>query len=123
MGDDDGADQCGAAYVYRYDGIEWVEEAKLLPDDAELGVVFRKLAAAELTADRTAKKQFPDHRWSQQDRRAEIMHNRTRQIAKYHELPVAMVYLIHQKGISERWPGPDGKPLEAEIVPRKSRQW
>jgi hypothetical protein len=103
--------------------IASLDGVALLPDDAVVGKVFKKLAAAELAADRNARKHFPDHRWSQQDRRAGIMRNRTRQIARHHKLPVAVIYLIHQKGIGEHWPGKNGKPLEVEIVPRKSRKW
>jgi hypothetical protein len=32
-GDDDNGDRSGSAYVFRYDGTDWVQEAKLLPDD------------------------------------------------------------------------------------------
>jgi len=31
--DDDNGDASGSGYVFRYDGSQWVEEAKLLPDD------------------------------------------------------------------------------------------
>ena len=33
-GDDDGADGAGAAYVFRYDGVDWNEDAKLVAFDA-----------------------------------------------------------------------------------------
>ena len=32
-GDDDNGHQSGSAYVYRFDGTNWVEEAKLLASD------------------------------------------------------------------------------------------
>lgn len=38
-GDDNGEDS-GAAYVYEYDGLEWTEQPKLLPDDGEAGDLF-----------------------------------------------------------------------------------
>jgi len=34
-GDDDNGDGSGSAYVYRYDGYGWIEEAKLLASDGE----------------------------------------------------------------------------------------
>jgi hypothetical protein len=94
-----------------------------LPDDDVVRKVFKDLAAAESAADRIAREQFPDHRWSQQDKRAEIMCNRTRKIARRHGMSLALVYLIHQKGITEHWPAKNGKALEVQIIPRKSRQW
>ena len=33
QGDDDNGTNSGAAYVYRFDGSQWIEEAKLLPSD------------------------------------------------------------------------------------------
>jgi len=35
-GDDDNGDASGSAYVYRYDGSGWIEEAKLLASDGDL---------------------------------------------------------------------------------------
>ncbi|MDY7109936.1 MAG: hypothetical protein SYC29_14990 [Planctomycetota bacterium] len=34
-GDDDNGEAAGAAYVFRYDGVDWVEEAKLSASDGE----------------------------------------------------------------------------------------
>jgi hypothetical protein len=94
-----------------------------LPDEDAVEKVFGDLAAAESAAEIVAREQFPDHRWSQQDKRAEIMCKRTRKIAGRHRMSVALVYLIHQKGISEHWPGKDGEPLEVQVIPRTSRHW
>ena len=33
--DDDNGPLSGSAYIFRYDGASWVEEAKLLPSDGE----------------------------------------------------------------------------------------
>ena len=38
--DDDNGNNSGSAYVFRYDGSEWLQEAKLLPDDGAAGDVF-----------------------------------------------------------------------------------
>lgn len=40
IGDDDNGLDSGAAYVYRYDGLDWVEEAKLLPSGGLSGDLF-----------------------------------------------------------------------------------
>jgi len=34
-GDDDGGPQSGGAYVYRFDGLNWLEQAKLISSDAD----------------------------------------------------------------------------------------
>ena len=34
-GDDDGGPQSGGAYVYRFDGLNWIEQAKLISSDAD----------------------------------------------------------------------------------------
>jgi hypothetical protein len=39
-GDDDNGDESGSAYVYRYDGSTWYEEARLLASDGETGDQF-----------------------------------------------------------------------------------
>ncbi len=39
-GDDDAANDAGAAYVFRYNGRSWVQEAKLMADDAASGDKF-----------------------------------------------------------------------------------
>jgi len=39
-GDDDNGFMSGSAYVFRYDGTNWVQEAKLLPSDAAAGDYF-----------------------------------------------------------------------------------
>ena len=39
-GDDDSGFNSGSAYVYRYDGSAWVEEAKLLASDGAAGDFF-----------------------------------------------------------------------------------
>ncbi len=39
-GDDDNGDRSGSAYVFRYDGTTWFEEAKLLPADGTSGDRF-----------------------------------------------------------------------------------
>ncbi|CAD7846986.1 MAG: hypothetical protein [Olavius algarvensis Delta 4 endosymbiont] len=39
-GDDDAGSGSGSAYVFRYDGTAWVQEAKLTADDAETGDQF-----------------------------------------------------------------------------------
>ena len=39
-GSDDLADQSGSAYIFRFDGADWVEEAKLLPADSVAGQLF-----------------------------------------------------------------------------------
>jgi hypothetical protein len=36
----DGMEDAGSAYVYRFDGIQWNEEAKLIPSDVETFDVF-----------------------------------------------------------------------------------
>ncbi|MFG0284937.1 MAG: GC-type dockerin domain-anchored protein [Phycisphaerales bacterium JB039] len=50
VGDDDGcggapASSAGAAYIFRYDGARWVEEAKLLDPDCEAGAQFGRSVA------------------------------------------------------------------------------
>ncbi|HED54801.1 MAG TPA: hypothetical protein ENJ00_11460, partial [Phycisphaerales bacterium] len=38
--DNDNGFSSGSAYIFRYNGTDWVQEAKLLPDDGALGDVF-----------------------------------------------------------------------------------
>jgi hypothetical protein len=38
--DDENGDASGSAYVFRFDGTKWVQEARLLPDDGEKGDAF-----------------------------------------------------------------------------------
>jgi len=40
VGDDDNGLNSGSAYVYRYDGAKWTQQAKLLPDDGKAVAVF-----------------------------------------------------------------------------------
>lgn len=44
--DHDGLDDAGAAYVFRFDGAEWIQEQELLPADAEVDGVFGSGVAA-----------------------------------------------------------------------------
>jgi hypothetical protein len=47
-GDDDNGPSSGSAYVYRFDGLNWNEEQKLLADDGAAGDAFgRSVALAE----------------------------------------------------------------------------
>ncbi|UCD74431.1 MAG: hypothetical protein JSV91_11645 [Phycisphaerales bacterium] len=45
--DDDNGTDSGSAYVYRYDGSAWVEEAKLLPSDGEPDEAFGHSVAVD----------------------------------------------------------------------------
>jgi len=49
-GDDDNGAQSGSAYVFRYDGSDWVQEAKLLPSDGAPGDSFGYVAISGDTA-------------------------------------------------------------------------
>jgi len=44
-GDDDNGDHSGSAYLFRFDGLDWVEEAKLLASDGAEGDSFGDCAA------------------------------------------------------------------------------
>jgi len=48
--DDDNGSDSGSAYVFRYNGSSWVEEAKLLPDDGAAGDLFGTVAISGDTA-------------------------------------------------------------------------
>ena len=40
FGDDDGGNNSGSAYIFRYNGTNWVEETKLTASDASEGAIF-----------------------------------------------------------------------------------
>ncbi len=43
-GDDDNGSGSGSAYIFRYNGAEWIEEQKLLASDGAAGDLFREIA-------------------------------------------------------------------------------
>ncbi len=45
IGDDDNGTNSGSAYVFRRDGLDWIEEVKLLPIDGEEGDAFGRSVA------------------------------------------------------------------------------
>ena len=83
--------------------------------------IFTALSQYAPTARATAKRNFPTHRWSQEDDYHNMMRQKVHQLAARQRLHVAQVYLILDEGIRNHWPGVDGKPLSATTVPLNLR--
>lgn len=84
--------------------------------------VFWAFAAAEPEFRNRARRNFPNSPWSQQDDRCNFERHHARRIAERFGLSLSQVYLILDRGIRDKWPGPGGEPLSATIEPLEPRQ-
>jgi hypothetical protein len=86
--------------------------------------IFAEFAAAEPTSRAEGTKAFPGAAlaWSAEDHRGAYERNKARDLASKYRLSLSQIYLCLDEGIHERWPGPDGKPLDPHTVPLHPRR-
>ena len=86
--------------------------------------IFDEFAKAEPSARAEGVKGFPGPgmEWSAEDHRGAFERQKAAALSARYRLSLTQVYLCLDEGIRERWPGPDGKPLEARTVPLNPRR-
>jgi len=86
--------------------------------------IFATLAAAEPQSRVKGVQSFngPGLEWSAEDHRGAFERQDVAAAAQRHGLTLTQVYLILDEGIRERWPGPDGAPLNSKTVPLNPRR-
>lgn len=86
--------------------------------------IFDEFAAAEPTSRSEGSRAFPGPAlaWSAEDHRGAYERNKARELAGKYRCTLSQVYLSLDEGIHERWPGPDGKPLDPKTVPLNPRR-
>lgn len=86
--------------------------------------IFDELAAAEPTSRSEGTRAFPGPAlaWSAEDHRGAYERNKARELAGKYRCTLTQVYLSLDEGIHEKWPGPDGKPLDPKTVPLNPRR-
>lgn len=86
--------------------------------------IFMEFATAEPTARAEGAKSFPGAalEWSAEDHRGSFERQRARELAAKYRVSIEQAYLCLDEGIRERWPGPDGEPLDARTVPLNPRR-
>lgn len=89
--------------------------------DEERREVWVELMRGDASRWKRARERFPGHAWSQQDDYTHILTDHLLEIARRRDLPFSIVYLVLDEGIRNRWPGPDGGPLDASPVPLRPR--
>jgi hypothetical protein len=85
-------------------------------------IIFSELVANESEARAHARETFPGEPWSMEDDRAAGERDAARAIASARGINLSIVYAILDEGVRARWPGKDGEPLDAHIVPLKPRR-
>ena len=107
--------------------------APLPPDEGDMKwglplktrrAIFDELAAAEPAARVEGARAFPGPAlaWSAEDHRGAFERNKARELSGKYRCSLSAVYLSLDEGIRERWPGPDGKPLDPHTVPLNPRR-
>ena len=86
--------------------------------------IFEEFAAAEPQSRAEGQRAFPGPAlaWSAEDHRGSFERQKAAQIAAKHRLNLSQVYLCLDEGIRERWPGPEGAPLDPRTVPLNPRR-
>ena len=86
--------------------------------------IFDDFAAAEPTSRVEGTRAFPGAAlaWSAEDHRGAYERNKARELAGKYRCTLSQVYFSLDEGIRERWPGPDGKPLDPKTVPLNPRR-
>jgi hypothetical protein len=86
--------------------------------------IFDEFAAAEPSNRSEGTRAFPGPAlaWSAEDHRGAYERNKARELAGKYRCTLTQVYLSLDEGIHERWPGPDGKPLDPKTVPLNPRR-
>lgn len=84
--------------------------------------IFTLIAATENHSREMGVVAFPGMPWSQEDHRAAFERDAVRNIAASTKITLQQAYLVLDEGVRSQWPGPDGKPLTATVVPLDPRR-
>lgn len=86
--------------------------------------IFAELAAAEPKARIESRRSFPgpDLAWSADDERGARERREIAALMVKYKVTMTQAYLVLDEGIRERWPGPDGQPLQATTTPLHPRR-
>lgn len=86
--------------------------------------IFGELAAAEPQSILNGKTSFPgkELEWSAEDHRGAFERQTVAAMVVKYGVTTTQVYLCLDEGIRERWPGPDGQPLNPHTVPLHPRR-
>ncbi len=79
--------------------------------------VFEDIAEWDARWRRWAKQEFPNSKWSREDHYHNLLRMHVEKLIDRHELNYAVIYLIYDEGIRQRWPTPEGDPLRPTTVP------
>lgn len=86
--------------------------------------VFAEFAAAEPAHRAEGARSFPGAAlaWSADDHRGALERNKARELSGKYRVSLTQIYLCLDEGIREKWPGPDGNPLDAHTTPLNPRR-
>ena len=90
--------------------------------------IFAEFAAAEPGGRAEGKRAFngPGLKWSAEDHRGAFERQKAATLSARFPVSLTQVYMCLDEGIRERWPGPDGQPLDPHTVvlnPRRKYGW
>lgn len=98
------------------------------PDGRKFGLtlderleIFRKYADHDPRWKKIAQGDFPTHEWSQADHYHSHARSHALFLARKLKLHPSQVFMVADEGIHEKWPGKDGKPVDATIAPLDPR--
>lgn len=86
--------------------------------------IFAEFAAAEPTNRAEGIRAFPGPAlaWSAEDHRGAFERQKARELSSRYRVSLTQIYLCLDEGIHDKWPGPDGKPLDPHTVPLNPRR-
>lgn len=86
--------------------------------------IFAELAAAEPQARIEGVRAFngPGLEWSAEDHRGGFERREIASVMARHRVTMTQAYLVLDEGIRSKWPGADGQPLKATVVPLHPRR-
>lgn len=91
------------------------------PSPAQQRALFEVLAREEPSERERAKEDWPHHRWSQQDAFGASEREHVMAVARERNRSPQDLFAVIDLGVRSHWPGPDGQPLEATVVPLQPR--
>ena len=83
--------------------------------------IFGEIAGEARGWRKRAKRKFRGSKWSREDHYHNLLRKKVEELAESNDLPYTTIYLIYDRGIRQRWKGPDGEPLPATTVPLDAR--
>ena len=86
--------------------------------------IFADIAATEPASRAAGKASFgsPDLAWSADDHRGSFERREVANVAGRYGISLTQAYLVLDEGIHEKWPAPDGHPLDATTTPLHPRR-